>query len=49
MIDLKDFKRLKPRAPKDLLQRIYNPVSVERKPFVVKKWTSPYKQLKEKQ
>lgn len=48
LIDLGDFKRLRPRAPKDLLEKIFQPISVERKPFILKKWTSPFNNFKEK-
>ena len=48
LIDLSEFKRMKPRAPKDLVNRIYQPISIDRKPFIVKKWVSPYDNFKEK-
>ena len=38
---------MKPRAPKDLVNRIFKPASVERKPFVVRKWKSPFDTFKE--
>jgi hypothetical protein len=47
LIDLGDFKRLKPRAPKDLMKRIFKPVSVDRQPFLLKKWQSPFQDFKQ--
>jgi hypothetical protein len=48
LIDLGDFKRIKPRVPKNLIERIFEPLQVERKPFVLKKWTSPFSDFKNK-
>ena len=39
---------MKPRAPKDLVKRIFRPIPVDRKPFIVRKWISPYDNFKEK-
>lgn len=49
LIDLGDFNRMKPRAPKNLVERIFKPVSVDRKPFILKKWQSPFYDFKQKQ
>lgn len=47
LINLNDFKRLKARAPKNLVERIFQPISVERKPFIVRKWNSPFEDFKQ--
>lgn len=47
LIDLTEFKRMKPRVPRDLANKLFEPVSVDRKPFMVKKWVSPYDDFKE--
>ncbi|CAI2385330.1 unnamed protein product [Moneuplotes crassus] len=42
------LKHLKRRRPKNLVKKIFQPVSMERKPFVVQKWTSPFDQFRQK-
>ena len=42
------LKHLKRRRPKNLAKKLFEPVSMERKPFVLKKWTSPFDEFKVK-
>ena len=42
------MKHLKRRRPKNLAKKIFEPFSMERKPFMIKKWTSPFNQFKSK-